>query len=84
MLTSYRWSIWALLRISDINSIRDVILDKKRRAYKALFEIILKPSKDATYGNTVRLLDEMTIDAVHHFALVDISQDEYNFVLAMK
>ena len=42
--------------------------------------VIIKPTKDATYKNTVNILDEMTIDGVKRYALVDISPDEYRFV----
>ena len=57
-----------------------MILDKKRRADPAYFEIILKPSQEATYRNTVDVLDKMAIDAIRHFALVDISQEEYTIM----
>lgn len=68
------------LKTSDFKNIRDVILDKKRRTDTAWFEVILKPSRDATYRNTVDILDEMTIDGVKHYALVDISPDEYKLI----
>jgi biopolymer transport protein ExbD len=68
------------LKPSDFKNIRDVILDKKRRTDTAWFEVILKPSRDATYKNTVDILDEMTIDDVKHYALVDISPDEYKLI----
>jgi biopolymer transport protein ExbD len=69
------------LKASNFKAIRTVILDKKRRTDTTYFEIILKPSPDATYRNTVDILDEMTIDAVKHYALVDISPDEYKIIL---
>jgi hypothetical protein len=70
------------LKASDFNGIRDVILDKKRRSDPKYFDVILKPSQDANFGNTVNILDEMKIDAVSHFALVDISPYEYKIVRA--
>lgn len=68
------------LKTTNSNGIREVILDKKRRTDPAYFEIILKPSQEATYKNTVDLLDEMTIDAIDHYALVDISPYEYKVI----
>jgi biopolymer transport protein ExbD len=68
------------LKISNFKAIRDVILDKKRRTDPVYFNIILKPSQDATYRNIVDILDEMTIDAIRHYALVDISPDEYKVI----
>jgi biopolymer transport protein ExbD len=64
------------------NAIRDVILDKKRRTDPKDFMVVIKPTKDATYKNTVDILDEMTIDVVKRYALVDITPDEYKFVAA--
>ncbi len=70
------------IQSSNWKSIRDVILDKKRRTDPKDFMVIIKPDKDATYKNTVDMLDEMTIDDIHRYALVDISPDEYKYVQA--
>lgn len=70
------------LKASNFSGIRNVILDKKRRTDTSWFQVILKPTQDASYKNAVDLLDEMTIDEVHHFALVNITPDEYKFVQA--
>jgi len=67
---------------TNFKGIRDVVLDKKRRTDPKDFVVVLKPSQDATYKNTVNILDEMTIDAVKRFALVDISPVEYGIVTA--
>jgi biopolymer transport protein ExbD len=55
----------------DQRSIRTILLDKKRRTNPTWFEVIIKPSKSATFGNTVNILDEMKIDNIHHFVLTD-------------
>lgn len=68
------------MKVSDFKGIRDIILDKKRRTDTTWFQVILKPSKDATYKNTVDVLDEMTIDDVHHYAMVDITPIEYDIM----
>ena len=68
------------LKTADFTSIRNIILDKKRRTNPKWFEIVLKPTKDASYKNAVDILDEMKIDAVPHFALVDITPDEYRVI----
>ena len=65
---------------SDYINIRNIILDKKRRTDPVHFEIILKPSSDASYKNTVDALDEMTIDAIRHYVLTDISPVEYRII----
>ncbi len=70
------------VQASDFKHIRDIILDKKRRTDPKDFMVIIKPTQDATYKNTVDMLDEMKIDAVDRYALVDITPDEYKFVSA--
>jgi len=70
------------IQTSTFKAIRDVILDKKRRTDPKDFMVIIKPTQDATYKNTVDILDEMTIDEVHRYALVDITPDEYKYVAA--
>jgi biopolymer transport protein ExbD len=68
------------IKASDWKNIRDEILDKKRRTDPNDFMVIIKPDKDATYKNTVDMLDEMLIDDVKRYALVDITPVEYGFV----
>jgi biopolymer transport protein ExbD len=70
----------AKLKSADFTSIRNIILDKKRRTNRNWFEVVLKPTKDASYKNAVDILDEMKIDDVPHYALVDITPTEYNLI----
>ncbi|HEY4110704.1 biopolymer transporter ExbD [Puia sp.] len=65
---------------SDFRGIRTVLLDKKMRTDTTFFQVILKPSRDASYRNAVSILDEMTIDAIHHYALVEIDPSEYTLL----
>ena len=44
------------------------------------FVVVIKPTQDATYQNTVDILDEMTINAVKRFAMVKISETELGLV----
>lgn len=46
------------------------------------FVVVIKPNEDATYKNSVDILDEMTINDVKRFALVDITPDENQLVKA--
>ena len=68
------------LKIADFGSIRDVILDKKWRTDSAWFQVILKPTPDATYKNTVDILDEMVIDRVSHYTIVDITPADFSAI----
>jgi biopolymer transport protein ExbD len=64
----------------DQRAIRPILLDKKRRSDPTWFEVIIKPSKNATYGNTVNILDEMKIDDIHHYCLTDITPYEFQLM----
>ncbi len=44
------------------------------------FVVIIKPDKDATYKNTVDILDEMTINQVKRYAMVKILAQEYDLI----
>ena len=68
------------LKVANWKTIRDAILDKKRRTNEDDFMVIIKPDKDATYKNTVDALDEMKIDEVKRYALVDITPYEYSII----
>jgi biopolymer transport protein ExbD len=65
---------------TDFKKIRDIVIDKKNRTDPKDFVVVLKPSPDATYKNTVNILDEMTIDGVKRYAMVDISPVEQNYI----
>lgn len=44
--------------------------------------VVIKPSPDATYKNTVDILDEMTINGVKRFAMVKIAPSELDLIKA--
>jgi len=44
------------------------------------FVVVIKPDEDATYRNTVDMLDEMTINNVKRYAMVDITPQELEVV----
>ncbi len=46
------------------------------------FVVIIKPSVDATYKNTVDMLDEMTINDVRTYAMVKLLPQEYELIKA--
>ena len=74
---------------SNLKDIRKVIINKKREAtakgkkngYSADnldkdFMVIIKPNKDATYKSIVDVLDEMSINSVRRYAMVDATEEE--------
>ncbi len=68
------------LQTTGYKDIRGIILDKKKSTPADDFFVTIKPDKDATYKNAVDVLDEMTINAVKRYAMVDPSADEYKLI----
>ena len=65
---------------STFKEIRSVLLDKKSRTPEKDLVVVLKPSEECTYKNVVDILDEMTINVLKRYALVDITKDETQLV----
>jgi biopolymer transport protein ExbD len=68
------------MQVTSFSGIRSVILAKKARTRAADFTVILKPGPEASYENTIQILDEMTIDDVRRFAFVNIDPMEYQWM----
>lgn len=62
--------------------IRQVIIDKKKSTNPEDFVVVIKPGPEATYKNTVDILDEMAINEVKRYALVDIFDQELALMAA--
>lgn len=65
---------------SSFKEIRTVLLEKKARTLEKDLVVVLKPSSESTYKNVVDILDEMTINVLKRYALVDISEVEEQLV----
>lgn len=61
---------------TNFKEIRTIIIDKKKATDPKDFVVVLKPGPESTYKNTVDLLDEMSINEVKRYAMVDISETE--------
>jgi biopolymer transport protein ExbD len=70
------------IKATTFKGIRDEILSKKKSTNPEDLVMIIKPSPDATYKNTVDILDEMTIAEIKRYAMVDISDTEMQLVKA--
>ncbi len=62
------------------DGIRNVILKKKVNTPETDFVVVLKPNPECTYKNVVTILDEMSINVVKRYALVDITEVENQLV----
>ena len=67
---------------SNFKDIRQVIIDKKKSTKPDDFVVVIKPGPESTYKNTVDMLDEMTINDVKRYALVDIFDQELQLMAA--
>jgi biopolymer transport protein ExbD len=67
---------------TNFKDIRDIIINKKRTTDPKDFMVVIKPGPESTYKNTVDMLDEMTINDVKRYAMVDIFDVELNLVRA--
>ena len=65
---------------STFKEIRNVLLDKKSRTPEKDLVVVLKPSEECTYKNVVDILDEMAINVLKRYALVDITKDETQLI----
>ncbi|MBS1641791.1 MAG: biopolymer transporter ExbD [Bacteroidetes bacterium] len=62
------------------NGIRTIIMRKKANTPPDDFVVVIKPNNECTYKNVVDILDEMSINVVKKYALVDISEVENQLV----
>ena len=66
---------------ASFHDIRGIILGKKKRTSPTGFMIIIKPGKDANFKSLINIMDEMIIDGVKHYAMVDIEPAEYSLMM---
>lgn len=72
----------ANFKASNFSQIRDVILNKKRSTDEKDLVVVIKPNDNSTFKDVVDMLDEMTINNVKRYALVDIAQPEKDLIAA--
>jgi biopolymer transport protein ExbD len=69
-------------KTTNFTGIRQVILDKKRSTPPGDLVIVIKPDEDATFKDVVDALDEMTINVIKRYAMVDIAEPEVQLIKA--
>ena len=65
---------------TTMKQIRDVIIQKKRSTPEKDLVIVIKPSPESTYKDLVDILDEMLINDIKRYALVDIFDIEAQLI----
>lgn len=65
---------------TNFKEVRDIIINKKKSTNPDDFMVVIKPAPESTYKNLVDMLDEMTINDVKSYAMVDIAPAELELV----
>lgn len=68
------------MQTSGYKDLRKIILDKRKTTPVDDLYIIIKPDKDATYKNAVDVLDEMTINDIKRYSMIDPTPEEYKLI----
>lgn len=68
------------IQTATFKTIRDEIIRKRQNTNPEDLVVIIKPTENATYKNTVDILDEMTINGIKRYAMVDISKVENELI----
>ena len=72
----------ANFKSTNFKGLREVLLGKKRSTKADDLVIVIKPNDDSQMKDVVDALDEMTINDIKRYALVDISPAEIAFINA--
>ncbi|MBG9377430.1 biopolymer transporter ExbD [Panacibacter sp. DH6] len=65
---------------SNFKDIRSELIKKKQNTDTADLVVVIKPSDESNYKNVIDILDEMSINVIKRYALVDISPQEDELV----
>ncbi len=71
------------LKNTTMKKIRDEIIRKKRSTPEEDLMVVIKPGEESTYKDVVDALDEMSINDIKRYALVDISPVEGQLVASI-
>lgn len=69
-------------KTTNFKGVRQVILDKKRSTPPDDLVIVIKPDNESTFKDVVDALDEMTINVIKRYAMVDIAESETQLITA--
>jgi biopolymer transport protein ExbD len=64
------------LKETNLKEMRNVILNKKFKTKEKDFFVVIKPAYLSSYGDIVKILDEMKISDVKRYSLSDITKSE--------
>ena len=64
----------------EIKEARKIIAQGVQKFTRDSLIVIIKPSEEATYKNSVDILDEMTINEIIRYEMVDLTKEEKEFL----
>src|SRR4030095_4322486 len=64
----------------DFKEIHNVIMEGIQKYSKDSFFVLIKPTANASYKNTIAILDEMTISDIKRYAMTDLNKEEKLFL----
>jgi biopolymer transport protein ExbD len=70
----------SLMHMAGEKEIRGIILNKKKRTDPNKFMVIIKPGRDSDFHALIKIMDEMAISDVKHYAMVDMDTIEYSLM----
>ncbi len=62
--------------IGNIIRAKQISLDKHKPGRRKDLMLLIKPSKESKYEHIINILDEVLINVVPHYAIMDISEEE--------
>ena len=62
--------------LGNIIRAKQLAMDQSKPGFRNELMLIIKPAKDSKYENVVNILDEVLINAVKHYAIVDLPIEE--------
>lgn len=65
---------------TNFTGLRDVVLNKKKTTNPSDLVIVIKPTMKANFRDVVDALDEMTINDIKRYALVDVAEAEQTLI----
>lgn len=66
------------------SSLRKYLLQIKKEVNDSNFQVIIKVDTNATYKNTVTVLDEMTINNIKRYAMIDVMEPEKKIIDSLR
>ena len=65
-------------------SFRNFLIQTRSKIQDTAFTVIIKPDSTTTYKSTVDVLDEMTINNIKKYAMVDVAEEDKKIIDSLR